>query len=124
MAIRKEAMSYFVVVDDVEYGQVANVKGWSDFIEWADDQPYEELRHLIHHGFATELQRLADEITKAIRKSKPHPDVKSIGKDIAAIAKMHPDGKVLIITDGADDDSEDDYGPDEEGDIWAPLDEK
>jgi hypothetical protein len=93
-------MGLFVVINSkksgqTEYGQLATVQGWTDFSDWA-------------------LLDLADEIEFAIKASKPHKDVQSIGKDIVTIARRNPEAYRLLVTDGSSDDDElDEEDPDD-----------
>jgi hypothetical protein len=112
-------MGLFVVINSkksgqTEYGQLATVQGWTDFSDWALLQKCVELTRLIHDGVALNMVDLADEIEFAIKASKPHKDVQSIGKDIVTIARRNPEAYRLLVTDGSSDDDElDEEDPDD-----------
>ncbi len=106
-------MTLYAVVDDEELGQVATIKGWGDFIEWAEQQwrqdpQFRELAHLAVHGYATKLKDLADQIDAAISKSNPREDIESTARGIEDIARAYPDAEILIVTDGTGGDYDDD----------------
>ena len=108
-------MSLYAEVDDEDFGQVATIKGWSDLIDWADSLDYPELAHLAEHGFSEKLSTLADEIGAAITESNPRPDIETTARGIEEICRANPDAKILVVTDGTDDDfdEEDDEDDDE-----------
>ena len=96
-------MSLYAFIDGEDCGQVATVKGWSDFFEWADRQRYEELAHLIYHGYALNLELLADCIDTAMQDEMPSPDVADIARGIEALCREHADKDVIIVSDGDGD---------------------
>jgi hypothetical protein len=106
-------MSLYCYVDDHDLGQVATIQGWSDFIEWANQQGYYEMAHLSQHGYSTNLSMLAAELGQALEESKPKEDVESTARGLEEIANSYPKAEILIISDGDgsggdDDDDEDD----------------
>lgn len=107
-------MTLHAIVDDEDYGQVATTQGWSDFIEWADEQGLFELAHLAYHGYATRLKTLAKEIDQAIAKSDPRPDIEATARGIQEIASENPKAKILVVSDGTSDGEQTDFDDDEE----------
>lgn len=107
-------MSLYAMVDETDCGQIATVKGWSDFIDWAGKQDDEVLLHLIEHGYSTRLSELAAVISSYLRANPPARDVRTTAKGVVDICRQHSQGSILIVTDGggnrplADDDESDD----------------
>jgi hypothetical protein len=118
-------MTLHALVDDVDYGQVATVKGWSDFFDWADLQKYHELAHIVHHGYATRLLELAECIDSALEESPAPPDVESVARGIEEICRANPDADILIISDGVGDSTDDDDDDDDDDDGgYEPFDDE
>lgn len=111
-------MSLFALVDDVDQGQVATIKGWSDFCDWADRQPHHELRHLAFHGYATHLVVLADAIAVSLVESPVRPDVESVARGIEDICRENPNAEILIVSDGVGAECDDD-----DDELYVPFDD-
>lgn len=94
-------MSYQGYFDRAFGGDVASNSGWSDFCRWADDLPFDELAHLVHHGYATEPDGLADELRDALAEHVPPADVASTAQGILLLLARWPDdAESFIISDG------------------------
>lgn len=107
-------MSLYCVVDGEDCGQVATVRGWSEFIEWADKQKYKPLAHLAQHGFSTEVRWLGASIRVSLVEDMPSVEIEDTAWGIERICREHPDAGILIVTDGSGDKSInlDDYDDD------------
>lgn len=101
-------MSLYAVVDGHDFGQVATVKGWSDFIEWANSQPYSQLAHLSQHGYSVRVHLLADQLYTALLEDPPSPDVRATAEGIEDICRKYWTAEIFIVTDGSGESYEDD----------------
>ena len=107
-------MSLYAVVDGEDFGQIATIKGWSDFVEWAENQHYSELAHLAEYGYATHVLKLANSIYSALLDDKPSSDIESTALGIEEICRANWKSEIFIVTDGS---SDDDYEDDEDDDV-------
>lgn len=62
-------MSVAATFDGKNRGTIATNNGWSEFTSWLDsldEDDYESLRHLAHHGWIEGLEQTRDELQGAL----------------------------------------------------------
>lgn len=101
-------MSLFATVNGKYVADVATNKGWSDFVEWAEQRNSTALLHLVEHGWTDDISDLYHVLRADLEKAAP--DVRSVGQGILDAIASVKDGDVLLISDGVggDGDSEED----------------
>lgn len=102
-------MSYYAQFDNKAAGDVATNSGWRDLCNWvAELEGVEELRHLTEHGWSENLDDVASELEAAIKSGKPEQDVADTASGLLAQLDEHSDADVVVITDGAGSEGDDD----------------
>jgi hypothetical protein len=67
--------------------EVASVRGWSDFIRWANSLParFKVLRRLADTGTCAEPSHLYADITRAAKVRQPGPSAKAVANRLLGI---------------------------------------
>jgi hypothetical protein len=112
-------VSYSVILGGTNWTEVASLAGWGEFRKWTEklDGDFGELSHFVEHGWSQEIDDLLNQMRKAVKASKPSPDVADIAKQIIRAIEDKPKGAVSIqLTDGLTeeiDPEDEDEEPDE-----------
>ena len=91
-------MSIYATVNDNEPAFFSSTQGWKDVAEWADDlteEQFEELIHLVEHGYSEELETVAVQIAEAVQENPPSEEV---GKTLIELLELleGETGEVII----------------------------
>lgn len=81
-------MSIYATIDDNEPDFFSSTQGWKDVADWADDldeDKFEELVHLVEHGYSEELETVAAQIAEAIQENAPSEEV---GKTLLELLEL------------------------------------
>jgi len=99
-------MSIYATIGENESAFFASTQGWRDVTEWADgldEDQFEDVVHLVEHGYTDSAQRLSEQLQGAIVANAPSPDVSAT---LAELIDLLADESGEVIIDSGMDESQ------------------